>query len=142
MHKHTARVIALNIMGCLWGYMGMHLIRKGIPSLFMDHSFAFALSMTLVALVIGFSKSIFVLKKAAARLVSRVEKVNSYLSIFKLFDLRFLVLILAMMGLGITMAQIPGFVEAKGVLRVAIGYALLQSSFFFFKPAFIYGIHG
>lgn len=142
MHQQFARLIALNIMGCLWGFMGMNLLKKGIPALFINGSTGLALTCIALALVIGFFKSIFVLKKAASRLVSRVEKVQSYLSIFKLFDYRFALLILVMMGLGITMSMIPGLEMAKGTFRVAIGYALLQSSFFFFKPAFIYGIRG
>lgn len=142
MHTQFARLISLNIMGCLWGYMGMHLLKKGIPSFFIYGSLKFGIGCILLALILGFFKSIFVLKKAAARLVLRVEKVQSYFSIFKLFDYRFALLIVLMMGLGITMSMIPGFELLKGVIRTAIGYALLQSSFFFFKPAFFYGIKG
>jgi hypothetical protein len=142
MHTQFARLIALNLMGCLWGYMGMNLLKKGVPALLINASVQLALFLIAMALIIGFFKSIFVLKKAAARLVLRVEKVNSYLSIFKLFDVKFGILIIFMMGLGIGMSMIPGFELAKGTFRTAIGYALLQSSFFFFRPAFIYGIRG
>lgn len=142
MHTQFARLIALNLMGCLWGYMGMHLLKKGIPAILMNASLKLGLTCIALALGIGFFKSLFVLKKAANRLVLRVEKVNSYLSIIKLFDYRFAILIVFMMGLGITLSLVPGFEIAKGTLRIAIGYALLQSSFFFFKPAFTYGIGG
>lgn len=142
MHKQFARLIALNLMGCLWGYMGMHLLKKGVPTLFMNTSLKLALTCMVLAIIIGFFKSIFVLKKAALRLVARVEKVQSYGSIIKLFDYRFAILIIIMMTLGIAIAMVPGFEIAKGSIRIAIGYALLQSSFFFFKPAFTYGIGG
>jgi hypothetical protein len=142
MQITAAKVLALNFMGCLWGYIGMNLIRKGLPSLFLNKNLTLALSLIAVAVIIGFFKSKFVLKKTATRLISRLERVKNYFSIFKLFDLKFVLLILCMMGLGISFNFLPGFEAFKGVVRTAIGYGLLQSSFYFFKPAFVYGIRG
>lgn len=142
MQIQLSRVLSLNFMGCLWGFLGMNLIRKGLPIVFQSTGFKFALFLTLVALSIGCIKSLFVLKKTAMRLAGRVHHVNSIFSIFKILDLKFLILIVTMMTLGMSLRFVGGFELTKGVIRIAVGYALLQSSFFFFKPAFTYGIRG
>jgi hypothetical protein len=142
MKQMAAKVLSLNFMGCLWGYIGMNLIRKGLPSLFASQQMAFAIAFTVLALAIGFFKSIFVLKKTANRLILRLDRVTNYFTIFKILDLKFFILIMAMMGLGIGLGTIEGLDTFKGVFRTAVGYGLLQSSFYFFKPAFIYGIGG
>lgn len=140
---HAApQVLALNFMGCLWGYIGMNLIRKGLPPLFLDKDLKFAITLTLLAVAIGSLKSWFVLRKTANRLIGRLDRVQGYTSIFKLFDLKFVILILGMMGLGIGLNFIPGAASVRGFIRTLIGFALLQGSFYFFRPAFIYGIRG
>lgn len=142
MHQGLAKVLSLNFMGCLWGYIGMSLIRKGLPCFFQNLTFTVALALICLAVGVGVLKSQFVLKKTALRLVARLDRVSSYFSIFKIMDLKFLILIMCMMALGLSLSLIGGFDVPKGMLRVAIGYGLLQSSFYFFKPAFIYRIPG
>jgi len=134
------KILALNFMGCLWGYMGMNLIRKGILVLFSHMGFKMAVALTLIAVVIGIVKSILILKKTADRLVKRTQLITGFSSIFKIFDGRFLILIALMMSLGIGLSLISGIEGVLGTIRITVGYALLQSSFYFFKPAFLYGL--
>jgi hypothetical protein len=142
MQANLSRVLSLNFMGCLWGFLGMNLIRKGLPIIFQSGHLTLAVVLTLAAVTIGCFKSLFVLKKTATRLTSRIHHVKSFFSIFKIMDLKFLILIVSMMLLGMSLRFVGGFDMAKGVIRIAVGYALLQSSFYFFRPAFIYGIRG
>ncbi len=142
MKQMAAKVLSLNFMGCLWGYIGMNLLRKGLPTLFGTQSLTLAVTFTLLAISIGFFKSIFVLRKTANRLLSRLDKVTGYTSLFKILDLKFFILISCMIALGVGLGRLEGFEVFKGVFRTAVGYGLLQSSFYFFKPAFIYGIRG
>lgn len=142
MFQNVARVLALNFLGCMWGYMGMHLMRKGLPILFLECSTLLAVALTILALAVGYAKARFVLQKTANRLQARVEHVKSLGSIFKILDLKFFVIIAAMIGLSLLMRVIPGFELGKSFIRTTVGLALLQSSFYFFKPAFIYGIRG
>ncbi len=134
------KILALNFMGCLWGYMGMNLIRKGILALFSNIEFNMAVGLTLVALVLGIVKSILILKKTADRLVKRTQLIKGFFSMFKIFDVRFLILIALMMSLGIGLGLISGIEGVVGTVRITVGYALLQSSFYFFKPAFLHGL--
>jgi hypothetical protein len=142
MQSANAKVLSLNFMGCLWGYIGMNLIRKGLPTLVLKTGMSWAIVIALLACVIGFFKAKFVLRKTANRLISRLDRVTSYTTIFKFLDLKFIILIIAMMGFGISLSMMSGFEGPRSFIRIVVGYGLLQGSFYFFKPAFTYGIRG
>lgn len=142
MFQNLGKILSLNILGCMWGYMGMHLLKKGLPSLFLETSLVVSIVLMMASFTMGFFKASFVLKKTANRLLDRVERVKSIFSVFKILDLKFFMIIGAMMGLAFVLKLLPGFELAKATLRTTVGFALLQSCFYFFRPAFIYGIRG
>lgn len=132
-----AQVFALNVMGVVWGTIGINLMRKGIPPIFLTHSAAFGCFLVAIAVLIGFFKSFFLIKKTANRLVQRVDQITGFGTIYKIIDKKSAIFLMMMMGLAFSMKLIPGFDLTKSVIRLAVGYALLQSSFYFFKPAFL-----
>jgi divalent metal cation (Fe/Co/Zn/Cd) transporter len=137
-----AQVFALNFMGILWGFVGINLIRKGIPTIFFNFSAQAGCLLVALALVIGFCKSYFLIKKTANRLVQRADLITGFSNVYKILDKKAVIFLSMMMGLAFLMKATSGLEITKSIIRVAVGYALLQSSFYFFKPAFLQKLNG
>jgi len=138
----ASQIFALNFMGILWGFIGMNLLRKGIPPIFLSLSPKIAILMILFAVSIGCFKSIFLIKKTAERLVKRVDLIQGPSTLFKIFDKKAVIFLALMMTVSFSIRFVPGLEIAKSFIRTAVGYALLQSSVFFFKPLFLKKIEG
>lgn len=125
----NVQMTAISIMKAFWTVMAFVLLKRGIPALFLNRDFGYALGICSLACIIGFNKYHFVLKKTINRFYQRIDLIESAKTVYKAFDRKFIILIIAMMGLGWILRIIPGFEIAKGFLRVAVGFALLFGAF-------------
>lgn len=123
----TKHLVAL--AGLIWTMVGTALFMLGV-SLVGESSFFYPLIA--VGILVGFFKASAVLKKTAEKTAKRLLG-NEKGSIFELFNLRYLALILAMMGLGFAMrfCGTPNLV--RGTVDLAVGSALFTGSFFYFR---------
>jgi hypothetical protein len=99
-----------------------HLERSGICLIFL-------------AMIIGMLKGRFVLAKTVNRFVKRILLIPSPLKLYNLFSWRYLVLIGCMMCLGIGLKFLPISKDIRGFIDLAIGSALINGAFLYFKQA-------
>lgn len=127
----NSQVTALAWIQALWTVMAFILLKRAIPSLFLNRDLGYALGLCSLACIVGFIKYNFVLKKTVNRIFQRVDYVTSISTIWKIIDRKFLIIIFLMIALGRGMQYIPGLDVTKGFIRFAVGCALLFGSFKF-----------
>lgn len=131
----------IRLSGISWFFLGTYLAYKGIRYLVIAISDAnllfspgrkFALLVSF-ALVVGYCKGRFVLRKTAERLISRIASLSNPISFFQIYPLRYWLLIGCMMalGMGLNIFSIP--FDVRGLVDLAIGTALITGSFFYFR---------
>lgn len=88
------------------------------------------LSIGGAALTIGLLKGRFVLDKTAGRVIDRVETLqesNPFKSVFQMFGVKTILLILAMIGIGVALRLAGVSYEIRGLIYLAVGAGLLWS---------------
>lgn len=137
------------LSGSIWAIIGFMLLRKGLSFLVLSktqaisHVFDFILHLTksksltgivliCIALFLGLMKGRTIIKKSAERIMVNWEK-SDKISPFNLFDKRGYILMGLMMGLGFVFNVLPIPYDIRGIIDVAVGYALLHGSFAFFR---------
>jgi len=151
MKKHSL----IRIAGLVWLVVGTGLISMGFrffsvvlhdPSLVhIKKGFSFLRLMTsypyqtvvmwlmISAFLIGYLKGRTVLKKSALRQIQRIEAITTQAKIYHLYSPGFFILVLFMIGLGISMRFLPITLEVRAFIDVAIGTALLQGALHYFR---------
>jgi hypothetical protein len=118
----------------IWIIVGLGLLAMGaifwfhLPYLgFVD---AQHLSIGALAVGVGWLKGKLILEKTAARTIDRVENLtepNPFKSVFQMFGIKTIALILSMMGIGIILRIAGVSFEIRGLIYIAVGIALLWS---------------
>lgn len=123
--------VAIILSGFLWMIVGVILLGKGLALLLGPEDPLFALNA--IALLIGFVKGRWVLRKSAERVIKRLSSLPNPCAIHAIYSKSYVFLILGMIALGMVFkfVSIPG--EIKGFLDVAIGFALISGASFYFR---------
>ena len=136
--------------GLIWCVVGVYLTQLGAKLLVaaIDLNTAFLLplysslvpdrSMAVVilfflAIAIGQLKAKYILSKSVHRMLNRLEKLPEPCSLFEAWGKPYIYLIVAMMGLGMAMRFFSVAPDLRGFIDVAVGLALLQASFSYFR---------
>lgn len=118
------------ISGFLWLFIGTFLLYKGLhlvpDSLYLG-----------VGLVIGFIKGRFVLAKTVSRVVSRIASLPLPIRFSDAYSRSYWILIGSMVVLGMSFKFLPISAELRGVIDVAVGFALMNGALLYFRA--IYG---
>lgn len=81
-----------------------------------------------IALCIGFIKGHFVFKKVARKYMKRIEHLPAKSPLYMTFSLKSWGLILSMMALGVTLRVLGTPQLLRGIIDVAVGFALVLGS--------------
>ena len=137
MSKNTLIYIA----GSLWGIIGVFLIFRGFRlyqlAVEEQHSTQMAVIISLIlGIIIGSAKGLFVLSKTARKNKSRIQNLESPVKIHHTFSKPFYFLIAAMMGLGVLLRTMNGYLGGYIVVAAiycGIGLALIVGSRAYWK---------
>lgn len=91
--------------------------------------------LVVTALVVGYLKGRFVLSKTVTRIVRGIVCLQLPIRIGSVYPKSYWLLISAMMGLGLTLRFLPIPLDLRGFLDIAVGSALIQGSFLYFRAA-------
>ena len=86
-----------------------------------------------VAVFLGHLKGRYVLKKTVQRVVYKILMKPSPLKIYKLYGVRYYVVIAVMMCIGIGLRLSPIALDTRGFIDVIIGTALVSGAVMYFK---------
>ena len=136
------------VMGCLLTFKGLFLAVGSILSFqvaehplvaFFNYFFAHiersGTCLVFVAIIVGMIKGRFVLAKTVNRFVKRIVLTPSPLKFKDLFPWRYLMLIGSMMCIGMLLRFLPIPKDVKAFIDLAIGSALINGAFLYFKQA-------
>ena len=138
---------AAYIQGIIWLMVGSMLIAMGYRFLLASeelstnlpllHSLSFfgvnqaTLILVLGSTLIGGLKGYYILAKAASKQLLRLARLPSPMDYSQLFEVRYLLLVGLMVGLGFVLRACP--MDVRGCVDLAIGVALLFGSTVFFR---------
>lgn len=149
--KHRTLIV---LAGLVWFVIGVFLLHLGLrlltglllPEAAFSSMFAHLSSMLgsyehgvialiLIGLIVGFYKGRFVLAKSVSRFVKRIRSFEEPTSIVKMYSFPYFMLILSMIGLGMSIKyfQVPS--DIRGAIDVAIGAALINGAMIYFRQA-------
>lgn len=146
--KHRAWVA---FSGFLWFAIGVSLLYKGLhfiaQAAFEPNSLSARMqgmfgspqqaSTVLIAagLIIGYMKAKFVLSKTVRRVVARIASLPLPIRFKDVYSPSYWILILAMVGIGLTFRFLPIPLDLRGAVDVAIGSALVNGAMLYFRAA-------
>ncbi len=113
-------------------YLGMKLIVIDPQNLSGVNS---AAALVAFALMIGYFKGKYVMRKSANRIVARIQGLPNPISLFKAYHPAYFILIASMMGIGMFIKALGLPNEIRGFIDVAIGSALINGSMNYFRSA-------
>lgn len=146
-------VSGIFISGALWLIIGCFLTFKGVVFLggailaehldplmqLYTHWFTSkeraGMFLIFTALIVGLFKGRVVLAKTVMRQVKRLLLISHPLHLKDLFTWSYCVLILGMMLLGMSMRFLPISKDIRGFVDLAVGSALVNGAFLYFKQA-------
>lgn len=151
---------AILLSGALWMGIGALLLVKGIRYLvdggnavingtyqgfpligklteYTKNPIQAVLILICVALFIGFLKGRIVFKKTVNRVVNRIRREPSPISLRKIYPKGYLFLIGGMMCMGMVFKFLPLPIDVKGCIDFTIGSALMNGSMLYFRAAFV-----
>ena len=144
--------MAVLFSGATWLSVGVFLMNKGLSLLAVPaekssslvrwlSSMAGSLEQAILILIclglfIGFMKGRYVLSKTVMRMTDRFYSFEGKIQWSKLYPLSYALLIVMMVGLGISMRWLPIAQEVRGFVDIAIGAALIQGAVLYFRQAF------
>ncbi|MEM8629178.1 MAG: hypothetical protein AAGF04_03825 [Chlamydiota bacterium] len=134
---------ATAISGLLWMVGGFSLLSKGLRLFFEGAlsaessypSYNLLLIYLTLALLVGFLKGKWVLRRTAERIFQRILDWEGPISFFQLYDKRTALILLLMMGMGLLMNRLALPPLYRGWIDLAVGAALIQSACTFFRFA-------
>ncbi len=137
--------------GFVWFAIGANLLYKGLRlisaatldsdsmcsqmSRFFGTSQQAASFLIAVGLLVGFLKGRFVLGKTVRRVVARIHSLPLPIRFKQAYSPSYWILIGAMMALGMSFRFLPIPIDARGVVDVAIGSALINGALLYFRAA-------
>ena len=146
--KHRTWVF---LSGFVWLTVGIFLLYKGLhfvsaATLRSDSlSFKFqglfgspsqaGTGIVALGLLIGFVKGRFVLSKTVKRVVGRIHSLALPISFSSVYAPSYWILIGSMVALGFAMRFLPIPLDARGLIDIAIGSALVNGAMLYFRAA-------
>lgn len=150
---HLRKTSWIAITGLMWLVIGISLLTKGLQLIVqVSQGFLFekgslvarlaplsggrekaGLVLITIGLLIGFIKGRYVFVKTIRRVVARILQLPVPFKISQVYSRQYLLLIGGMMCLGIALKWIPIPQEIRGVVDVAIGSALINGAFIYFR---------
>ena len=137
-HKNLFR-----LAGAIWLAIGVFLLQKGVDFLLQalaykdPRLFSWTVEEILLLLVaslgLGTIKGRMVLKKAATRICDRIARFHEPTSIFNMYGVTSIFVILLMGSLGFLMRLLHIPLDVRGCIDVAVGTALIRGSFYYFQ---------
>ncbi len=149
---HIAGIV---ISGCVWLGIGCLLTFKGLflialamiadlgssyplvnlcTKLFRESERSI-LFLVFLAVILGLIKGRFVLANTVKRTVKRLLLIPSPLKIQYLFPWSYVILVIGMMSLGMSLKYLPIPKDVRGFIDIAVGSALINGAFIYFKHA-------
>ena len=155
--KHVSAVLFSGVIwlliGCLLTFKGVKYISVGANEAFLGENTHFSMiafvlplfndyqktifTLIMVSLVVGFIKGRFVMSKTVNRVVRRIIALHAPFKIQEMYTKGYVILIGGMMMLGMGMKYFPIAADVRGFLDLAVGMALFQGAFLFFKRALL-----
>jgi len=120
--------------GVIWLSIGVYLLFKGVDFLNKSNLKPINFSLIIMAsLLVGLLKEKYILKKTVKRISKRIHSLTLPVSVFKIYDIKFYVIIFMMIILGQLLKWLSFPLIIRGGIDVAIGLALIKggSSFLY-----------
>ncbi|MBM3192130.1 MAG: hypothetical protein FJZ63_05735 [Chlamydiae bacterium] len=151
----VGHVLGIVISGCVWLFIGCLLTVRGLffivgsmlvssydesPLLkflqkFFQDPEKSLLFLVFFAVMLGFLKGRFVLARTVRRAVKRLVLLPAPLKVQALFPWSYLLVMVAMMGLGMLFKYLSLAKDVRGFIDIAVGSALVNGAFIYFKHA-------
>ncbi len=140
MNMHLGRFGWIVVSGVIWLIIGFFLLSMGLYLLILQPSLQsqeYAMVLVCLGLGLGFIKGRFILSKTAQKAVKKVLLISEPISILQVYPPIYLGLIISMMllGIGLKWLEIASYI--RGVIDVAVGFALINASRVYFQAAYI-----
>ncbi|PWU15453.1 MAG: hypothetical protein C5B45_02560 [Chlamydiae bacterium] len=128
------------VSGVIWLIIGGFLLSMGLYLLILQPSSQrqeYAMALVCLGLLLGFIKGCFILSKTAQKAVKKVLLISEPISILQVYPPIYLGLIVSMMllGIGLKWLEIDSYI--RGVIDVAVGFALINTSKVYFQSAYV-----
>jgi len=94
-----------------------------------------SLFLIAIGLLVGYIKGRFVLMRTVRKVVQRICSLPLPMKLSKLYNPQYYLIMVFMTLLGMSMKFIPIYPDLRGVIDVAIGSALMNGAFLFFRFA-------
>lgn len=157
MKMSHAKLIVLS--GLIWFVIGIYLLQLGLnlilavsmqtsakslsesyPILsFLKQYFGnvqnIALLLVIFGLFVGYLKGRYVLGKSASNGVARILRLPNPVSILRIYNAKYYLLLGAMIGIGISIKYLGLPNDVRGIIDVTIGSALINGAIIYFKLA-------
>lgn len=135
--KHRSLIL---IAGLVWLAIGIFLLSLGLRFVVENapatgNKLVYLLTF---GLVLGYVKGRFMLRKTVDRQVARISKLPSPAHIKHLYTKGHYLLIVGMMGLGMSMRFLPISIVTRGVIDIAVGSALMNGAMLYIRSAINY----
>lgn len=137
---HLSRFGWMVVSGTIWLIIGGGLLSMGFYLLILQPSSQSRERATILmclGLALGFIKGRFILSKTAEKAVKRISLIPEPISVLQIYPPIYLGLITAMMLLGIGLKWLEITYSIRGVIDVAVGFALMNASRVYFQSAYI-----
>lgn len=120
--------------GVTWFGIGLMLLSKGLNFLIQGGN-ENSLIFVAIALMVGFLKGRFVLSKTVKKMEARISAKSNPFPIKELYPQSYYILIGSMVLLGLIVRFAPFNITVRGAVDVAIGSALMNGAFLYFRQA-------
>lgn len=137
---HLGRFGWIVVSGVIWLVAGSCLLSIGLYLLILQSSLQsqdYVAILVCLGFVLGFIKGRFVLSKTAQKAVKKVLLISEPISILQVYPPIYLGLIVGMMLLGMGLKWLEIAAHIRGVIDVAVGFALINASRVYFQSAYV-----
>ncbi|MHA1520806.1 MAG: hypothetical protein ACTSRK_11550 [Promethearchaeota archaeon] len=123
------------ISGVMWVFVGQMLISYGIQW-FQEKITQYLWLFIVISIFSGLSIYIFGFSKVVHKNIERLQQKQDKLCIFAFMEWKSYLIMVFMMGMGITLRTILGPNEYLGILYIGIGGGMLLSGLIYIKPVY------
>lgn len=132
---HLGRFGWIVVSGIIWLIIGSFLLSVGLYLLILQ-SHEHAIALTFLGLVLGVIKGSFILSKTARKAIKRIFLFPEPISILQVYPPIYLGLIIGMLLLGMGLKWLE-ITSIRGIIDVAVGFALMSASRVYFYSAYL-----
>lgn len=133
---HLGRFGWIVVSGLVWLIVGGFLLSMGLYLLILQPQKSSMMLLSL-GLVFGFIKGRFILSKTALKAVKKIQQISGPISFLQVYPPIYLGLIASMMLLGVGLKSLEIAFYIRGVIDVAVGFALINASTIYFRSAYM-----